>query len=92
MKKQKYALFEKQQIFNLAKEKLVKHGCNSRNASAVAKTITDAELNGCPAHGLFRLPCFVASLKSGKANGKSNPKITQIAPVVYRIEGESGFS
>ncbi len=92
MKKQKYEIFEKQQIFNLAKDKLVKHGCNNRNASAVANTITDAELNGCPAHGLFRLPGFVASLKSGKANGKSNPKISQIAPVVYRIEGESGFS
>ena len=92
MKKQKYEIFEKQQIFNLAKDKLVKYGCNNRNASAVANTITDAELNGCPAHGLFRLPGFVASLKSGKANGKSNPKINQIAPVVYRIEGESGFS
>ena len=92
MKKQKYVLFEKEQIFKLAKEKLIKNGCNNRNASAVANTITDAEINGCPSHGLFRLPGFVASLKSGKANGKSNPKISQIAPVVYRIEGGSGFS
>ena len=58
----------------------------------IAKTITAAEMDGCPAQGLFRLPGFISSLKSGKVNGESNPKVVQIAPVVHRIEGDRGFA
>ena len=82
----------KESIFNLAEDKLIKYGCDDSNASAVARTITDAELDGCSSHGLFRLPGFVASLKSGKANGRAGPEATRIAPGVIRVDGDRGFA
>ena len=44
------------EIFNLAKASLLKHGANEENADAVANTVTNAERDGSLSHGLFRIP------------------------------------
>ena len=92
MIKENFKVLKEENILSIANEKLLKNGCDFRNAFEIAKTITAAEMDGCPAHGLFRLPGFISSLKSGKVNGESNPKVVQIAPVVNRIEGDRGFA
>ena len=62
-----------EQIYDLAKEALVKNGCNEENAIAVADTVTKAERDGSISHGLFRIPGYVASLKSNKVKGDAKP-------------------
>ena len=80
------------EVFRLAKECLLAHGCDEPNAGAVAATVTAAEKDGCPSHGLFRLPGYVASLKSGKVDGHAEPVVEQIAPGVIRVDGRGGFA
>jgi len=79
-------------IHNLAKETLMANGCDNENASAVADIITRAEGDGCHSHGLMRLPGYVATLKSGKVNGKARPTIEKLAPAVIQVNGHNGFA
>ena len=68
------------------------NGCNSENAAAVGRTIAAAERDGCASHGLFRLPGYIASLRSGKVNGKANPIVERISPSVIKVEGDHGYA
>ena len=45
----------------------------------------EAERDLCPAHGLFRLPWQVASLRSGKVNGRARPRVEALAPAVVWV-------
>ena len=71
---------------------LLANGCNDENAEAVAEIVTAAERDGCASHGLFRLPGYVAALRSGKVNGDASPSIERLAPGVLRIDGDGGFA
>lgn len=79
-------------VFDLAKQCLLTNGCNDANAQAVAKTITAAEADGSASHGLFRLPGYVASLRSGKVNGTATPRVEHLAPSVIRVDGDGGYA
>ena len=75
------------EIYDLAFNVLKKYGCDELNAEAVATTVTHAERDGSVSHGLFRIPGYVASLKSKKVNGNSRPSnnfLTQNAMVLPR--------
>ena len=56
------------EIYQLAKNALFSNGCNETNSNSVAKTVTNAERDGSISHGLFRIPGYVASLKSKKVS------------------------
>ena len=71
---------------------LITYGCDKKNALSISHIITDAERDGCESHGLFRLPGYVASLQSGKANGKADPKLTNKSPVIIEVDGQNGFA
>ncbi len=79
-------------IHDLAKSTLMKFGADDINAAAVADTITMAERDGCLSHGLFRLPGYVATLKSGKVNGKARPTVSELAPAVVKVDGHNCFA
>ncbi len=79
-------------IHELAKTTLMKFGADAENAGAVADTITMAERDGCVSHGLFRLAGYVATLKSGKVDGKARPKINTLAPAVVQVDGKNCFA
>ena len=79
-------------IFDLAKETLSFNGCNEINATTLSDTIMRAERDGSLSHGLFRLPAYVASLRSKKVNGNANPTLTKLGPSVLRVEGDHAFA
>ncbi|MGB2466298.1 MAG: Ldh family oxidoreductase, partial [Porticoccaceae bacterium] len=76
----------------LVEDCLTANGCNHDNAAAVARTIAAAERDGCASHGLFRLPGYIASLRSGKVNGSAIPSVSRISPAVVRVEGDHGYA
>ena len=80
------------EVEDLARHCLSANGCDAANAEAVAATVTAAERDGSKSHGLFRLPGYVASLRSGKVNGKADPKAEVIAPAVVRVDGDNGYA
>jgi len=51
-------------IYHLAFNVFSNHGCDKDNATALARTVTNAERDGSLSHGLFRIPGYLASLKS----------------------------
>lgn len=79
-------------IHALAKNTLLQFGADELNASAVADIVTMAERDGCHSHGLMRLPGYVATLKSGKVDGKARPTVTQLAPAVVQVNGHNCFA
>ena len=80
------------EIHELAKTCLDSNGCDEANAEAVASTVSRAERDGSVSHGLFRIPGYIASLRSGKVNGQANPKAEMVTPAVIRLHGDSGFA
>lgn len=80
------------EVYQLAESCLLANGCNRENASAVARTLKVAERDGCAAHGLFRLPGYIASLRSGKVNGNAEPKIVNLSPAVIQVDGDRGYA
>ena len=80
------------EIYDLAKQCLLSNGCNEANATATARTVASAERDGALSHGLFRLPGYVASLRSGKVNGAAEPKVDQITPAAIRLDGDNGYA
>ena len=68
------------------------NGCDELNATAVADRMIQAEGDRCHSHGLFRLPWYVAGVRSGRANGRAKPVIRQLAPAVIQVDGDGGFA
>ncbi len=76
----------------LATECLLANGCDEHNATPVARSMTSAERDGCPSHGVFRLPGYVAGLRHGRINGKARPAVTSSGEAVIRVEGEMAMA
>ena len=73
------------EIYNLAKKILLFNGCDEENANILSDTITRAERDGSLSHGLFRLPAYVASLKSKKVDGKARPEVKKFRQVLLKF-------
>lgn len=79
-------------VHNVAHDCLTANGCDHENARAVADTLTLAERDGATGHGLFRLPGYVAALKSGKVDGCAQSSIEHVTPSMLRIDAHGGFA
>ena len=79
-------------IHQLAFDALKANGCDDANASAIAATVSNAERDGSESHGLFRIPGYVSSMRSGKVNGKSDPTPETLTPAVIRMNGDNGYT
>ena len=80
------------EIYDLAKKTLLFNGCDEDNANILSDTIMRAERDGSLSHGLFRLPAYVAALKSKKVNGKARPEVKKISPSVIKVLVNSAFA
>lgn len=79
-------------VRTLAMAALLNAGCDGANARAITNTVWQAERDGCASHGLFRIPGYVGSLKSGKVNGKAVPRLERTAPSVLWVNGDGGYT
>ena len=81
-----------EEIYNLAFKVLRDNGCDEFNAKNVAETVTNAERDGSVSHGLFRIPGYIASLKSNKVKKDARPSNTFLTQNAIRVEGDYGFA
>jgi len=77
------------EIHDLAKKTLLANNCDDETSSILANLITKAERDGSLSHGLFRLPAYVAGLKSGKINGKARPEIKKVSRSIIKVLGNN---
>ena len=80
------------EVHAIASKGLIQHGASVEQARTVADTITSAERDGCKSHGLFRLPGYIGSLKSGKITGDAVPILSELAPAVVKVDAANGFA
>ena len=78
------------EIGDLATRAFSQNGCDAANTQALVHTVVTAERDGSLSHGLFRIPGYVASLRSGKVNGKASPKVSRRTPVIVSVHGDNG--
>ena len=79
-------------VRDLSMRALTASGADAENAEAVTHYMWSAERDSCHSHGLFRLPGYCASLRSGKVNGKARPTVSDLAAAVIRVNGDNGFA
>jgi (2R)-3-sulfolactate dehydrogenase (NADP+) len=70
---------------------LVAANTSLANASATARALTQAEIDGQKGHGLSRVPSYAAQAKSGKVDGHAVPALRQTRPGAVMVDVKSGF-
>ena len=81
-----------QKISDLATRVFSQNGCDAANTEALVRTVVTAERDGSLSHGLFRVPGYVASLRSGKVNGKASPKVSHKTQAIVSVHGDNGYA
>jgi L-2-hydroxycarboxylate dehydrogenase (NAD+) len=66
-------------------------GMPASDAVSVAHFMTEADLTGADAHGVFRLPQYVRRLKAGGVNPRPNITVTKTAPATALVDGDNGM-
>ena len=80
------------EVHALATETFLANGGSPGQTRAVADTVTAAERDECRSHGLFRVPGYIASIRSGKVDAIAEPEIERLAPGVLKVDGRNGFA
>src|ERR1700722_18699832 len=81
-----------QEIEELGRRCFSQNGCDAENTEALVRTVVTAERDGSLSHGLFRVPGYVASLRSGKVNGKADPTVHHKTPAIINVHGDNGYA
>ena len=76
----------------LSTEVLIANGMSKANAIVIADVVTQAEADGTHSHGLFRVPGYVTSMRSGRMNGKAVPEVSEKSPGLVAVDSKNGFS
>lgn len=79
-------------LHDLVERAFIAHGVAEKAAGLLAATVTAAERDGSPGHGLFRLPGYFESLACGYVDGQAEPLIERPRPGVILIDGRRGFA
>jgi delta1-piperideine-2-carboxylate reductase len=79
-------------LHDLVTRILAQAGMSRENAATVAGVVVAAERDGTVSHGLFRMPGYLATLRSGWVDGHAVPTVSQVAPTLLLADGRNGFA
>lgn len=68
------------------------HGMPEASAAILAAAVAQAERDGVHSHGLFRVPGYLSSLRSGYLDGAAVPVVEQPKPGLIAVDGARGFA
>jgi LDH2 family malate/lactate/ureidoglycolate dehydrogenase len=66
-------------------------GLAAEDAARVAELMTEADLTGADAHGIFRLPQYVKRVRAGGFNPRPVIRVWCTAPATALVDGDNGF-
>jgi LDH2 family malate/lactate/ureidoglycolate dehydrogenase len=66
-------------------------GLPPADSARIAELMTEADLTGADAHGIFRLAHYIRRLKAGGVNPKPNITVKQTAPATALVDGDNGM-
>ena len=61
------------------------------DAARIAELMTEADLTGADAHGVFRLPQYVKRVEAGGLNRRPNITVSRTAAATALVDGDNGF-
>jgi len=66
-------------------------GLPAADAQTVARLMTEADLTGADAHGIFRLPQYVRRLRAGGINKSPDIRVDKTAAATALVDGDNGM-
>src|SRR5438874_81036 len=78
-------------IAGLIRDSMAKMGLPAADAAKVAELMTEADLTGADAHGVFRLPQYVRRLRNGGINPRPDIRVEKTAPATALVDGDNGM-
>ena len=66
-------------------------GLPPADAAAVAELMTEADLTGADAHGVFRLPQYVRRIQAGGVNPRPRIDVRRSGPATALVDGDNGM-
>lgn len=80
------------ELVALVKTIYERHGAPASLAAILADNIARAERDGAHSHGVFRVPAYVATFKSGYPDLNAVPQIEDASPSLLRVDARNGFA
>jgi len=80
------------EVDDLASAALRANGVAEEHTRAIADIVAAAERDGAVSHGLFRIPGYIRSVRSGKVVTDAVPVLRDLAPAVLRVDAAYGFA
>lgn len=71
---------------------LARHGASECVAAVLAKNCASAERDGSRSHGIFRVPGYVSTLRSGWVDGHAEPQVEERAGAFLAVDAKNGFA
>lgn len=75
----------------LVETALLSNGYSRRAAASLARSIAACERDGTFSHGLLRLPGFIEAIRSGWADGATDPTVLSRRPSMITMDAGDGF-
>jgi LDH2 family malate/lactate/ureidoglycolate dehydrogenase len=72
-------------------EAMVAVGLPDGDAVKVGELMTEADLTGADAHGVFRLPQYVRRIRAGGVNPRAGITVERTAPATAMVDGDNGM-
>ena len=69
-----------------------RHGAPGNVAGILATNCATAERDGAHSHGVFRMPSYVATFKSGYPDLHAVPQVEDSSPSLLRVDARNGFA
>jgi len=73
------------------KDAIMAVGLADADAEKTAELMTEADLVGADAHGVFRLPQYLRRIRAGGVNPRANIAVTKTAPATAMVDGDNGM-
>lgn len=69
-----------------------RHGASPEVAAILGENCASVQRDGAESHGVFRMPGYVATLKSGWVDAAAVPVVTDAAPGFVSVDAMNGFA
>jgi delta1-piperideine-2-carboxylate reductase len=79
-------------LVSLLQRVFTRAGVAEENAAHLAANCAMCERDGSLSHGIFRVPGYLSSLKSGWVDGRAVPIVEDVSPAMIRVDARNGFA
>ena len=79
-------------LVDLLRALFLKHGTSAAVADTLAVNCASAQRDGAESHGVFRMPGYLSTLRSGWVDGHAVPVVEDATSAFIRVDARNGFA